>query len=159
MKTLALLFVSLLAILAGCQRFTYHPPQEGARATLTFSSDNVAVQPMVCVPGEGFKATAYALAQKPFESDFFNELNKSLKKSERVIVEVPADAPIRIGFSLSRPAGSGPRQRCKVAAQLPVRAGAAYRAHFQMNGEHCGIQVTAENDTEANATLTPWKCP
>lgn len=160
MKITSLLLMSLLVVLAGCQRFAYQPPGEGPRATVVFSSDNIAVQPMVCVPGKGFQATAYALAQKPFESDFFNELNESLKKRESVTVEVPVDVPVRIGFSLNRPAPNGPRQRCKVAAQLPVQAGVVYQARFRMEGEHCGIQVSApDNDLETDATLVPWECP
>ncbi len=54
MKRTFLLLPAVL--LAGCQMFTYQPPSVEDTATVVFTG-NAAAQPVVCVPGRGFKDT------------------------------------------------------------------------------------------------------
>lgn len=159
MKSAHLTLLGLSLALTGCQMLSYQEPASGATATVVFSSDNVAVQPVVCVPGKGFKSTEYAVAQKPFKSEFFDQLNDSLKKKEQVEVKVPATGDrIRIGFVLQRKQDNGTYHRCKVAADFGITANATYQAHFVESGDHCGLTVKQDGQPLNDQFLAPWEC-
>ena len=67
------LFLAPLALLAGCQHLNYQPPTDGDTAQVTFTSNDTAAQPVVCVPGKGFKSTEYALSQSPISGGALDE--------------------------------------------------------------------------------------
>lgn len=159
MKLRACLTTSLLLTLTGCQMLSYKEPTGGNTASIAFSSNNIAVQPVICVPGRGFVATAHAVSQKPFNSEFFDELNQSLGKKEVVTVKISTEAVARIGFVMQRKQANGPRKRCTVAAQLPVQTGHTYNAHFSTSGDHCGIAISASGNAVEDALVIPYKCP
>lgn len=151
---------ALLTLLSGCQALSYQPPTGEDTASITFTSDNIAVQPVVCVPGKGFRSTAMALAHKPFESGFFDELNAGLRKADSVTTEITTTSgSTQVGFILQNRPREGMAQRCKTAARFPVQAGARYQAHFLYENDHCGIQVRdASGMPLADAVATPWQC-
>src|SRR5690606_5663634 len=98
-RTLAVF--TLLTLLAGCQALSYQPPTGDDTASITFTSDNIAVQPVICVPGSGFRSTSMALAHKPFQSEFFDELNAGLRKAESVTTDVSTiSGSALVGFIL-----------------------------------------------------------
>ena len=149
-----------LLLLAGCQALSYQPPTGDDTASITFTSDNIAVQPVICVPGSGFRSTSMALAHKPFQSEFFDELNAGLRKAESVTTDVSTiSGSALVGFILQERPREGMAKRCKTAARFPVQAGASYQAHFLYEGGHCGIQIKdASGAPLADAVATPWQC-
>lgn len=159
---LSLCLLGSLAILSGCQHLVYQPPAATTpAATLTFSSNNVAVQPVVCVPGSGFRDTEYAVAHIPFSSELVSELNASLKKSETVSARVDASSGrVVAGFVMQQKSAGGSRKRCKVAASIPVAAGQAYDVKFVHDSGHCGVEVRdASQAALADVIVVPWQCP
>lgn len=158
--TLALL--ALTSALAGCQKLAYQPAEGDNTATLVFSSDNVAVQPMICVPGKGFEPTEYAVSQAPFKSDFFTQLNDSLKKAEQVETTVPAGTSLRIGFSYAakdpNKQGPGVGDRCKLAIVFKPEAGGRYDAHFSLPDGECAMSLSRASQPVEDAVIAPWEC-
>lgn len=152
--------VALLALLGGCQALSYQPPTGDDTASITFTSDNVAVQPVICVPGKGFRSTGMALAHKPFESGFFDELNAGLRKAESVTTDITtASGTSLVGFILQNRPREGLTNRCKTAARFPVQAGTRYQAHFLYENGHCGIQIKDDSGIPlADAVAAPWQC-
>lgn len=158
----SLALLGCLAALTGCQHLVYQPPAVSTpTATFTFSSNNVAVQPVVCVPGIGFRDTEFAVAQEPFSSELVSELNASLKKSKTV--SVPVDATrgrVIAGFVMQQKTAGGSRKRCRVAASIPVIAEQEYAVQFVHGNGHCGIEVRdAQQTTLADVIIVPWQCP
>lgn len=151
---------ALLTLLTGCQALSYQPPSGEDTASITFTSDNIAVQPVVCVPGTGFRATREALAHMPFESEFFSELNANLKKSKEVTVDVSTNSgQVVVGFVMQRRQDNGPRDRCKVAVRLPVGSGDHHRVHFSLENGHCGVRAQDMNGAPVTDALpVPWQC-
>lgn len=147
-------------LLTGCQALSYQPPSGSDTATITFTSDNIAVQPVICVPGSGFRSTSMALAHKPFQSEFFDELNAGLRKAESVTTRISTTSgSVQVGFILQKVQREGMSQRCKTAARFPVQAGAQYQAHFLYENSHCGIQIKdASGAPLVDAIATPWQC-
>ena len=87
MKKTLLLLPALM--LAGCQMLNYQEPTGEDTAAVVFTG-NEAAQPVVCVPGRGFKDTKISLAVKPWDTNAFNELFKTMRKAEQVPVTVAA---------------------------------------------------------------------
>ncbi|QJX02988.1 hypothetical protein HML84_19150 [Alcanivorax sp. IO_7] len=112
-----------LALLTGCQMFSYQEPAGADTATVTFTGDTSA-QPAVCVPGKGFKDTQMALAVKPWETNAFDKLFQTMKKGEEVTVSVAASERARVGLVYNEARAAGGRDRCRVAAQFDARPGA-----------------------------------
>src|SRR5690606_10066776 len=129
-------------------------------ASITFTSDNIAVQPVVCVPGSGFQSTRQALAHTPFESEFFSELNANLNKSKEVTVDVATQSgQVIVGFVMQRRQDNGPRDRCKVAVRLPVSSGDRHSVHFSLESGHCGVRAQDQNGAPLTDALpVPWQC-
>lgn len=151
---------ALLTLLSGCQALSYQPPTGEDTASITFTSDNIAVQPVVCVPGKGFRPTREALAHAPFESEFFSELNANLKKSKEVTVDVTTTSgQVVVGFVMQRRQDNGPRDRCKVAVRLPVSKGDHHHVHFSLENGHCGVRAQDNTGTPVTDALpVPWQC-
>ena len=152
------------ALLAGCQHLAYSPPEGDDTATVVFTSENIAVQPMVCVPGKGFEATEFAVSHEPFESDFFTQLNETLKKQPEVETTVSTDSAVRLGFSFTAKGntskGVGVKDRCKVAILFPAQPGGEYRAHFSLtDAGDCAMSLTAGEQPVPDAVIAPWECP
>ena len=78
MKKTLLLLPALM--LAGCQMLNYQEPTGEDTAAVVFTG-NEAAQPVVCVPGRGFKDTKISLAVKPWDTNAFNELFKTMTVS------------------------------------------------------------------------------
>ncbi|MBL7250236.1 hypothetical protein ACLD02_05590 [Alloalcanivorax sp. C16-2] len=149
-----------LALLSGCQMFSYQEPAGADTATVTFTGD-AAAQPVVCVPGKGFKDTQMALAVKPWETNAFNELFKTMKKAEEVPVAIQASEQARVGvvYNERRSEGAG-RDHCRVAAQFDARPGERYRAHFtRTDTGNCGLEIRGEDGVRADAVPVAWQCP
>lgn len=152
--------IAVAALFSGCQMLSYQEPEGENNATVVFSSNDYAVQPFVCVPGEGFEGTLISVAKKRAESQFVTDMNTVLKKSEEVEVKVSAEqSRARIGFILQRKEEKGPRTRCKVAAEFTISAGQVYKARFASSGDHCGMTITGSNDAPSDDTvIVPWEC-
>ncbi|MCG8394141.1 MAG: hypothetical protein MI745_13770 [Pseudomonadales bacterium] len=146
-------------LLAGCQHLSYHPPSGDNTAELTFTSNNTAAQPVVCVPGEGFESTEYALAQQPLGGDALNDLLETMKKSPEVTTTIAASSQSRIGVSYNQRKANGQRDRCKVAVQFESQAGQAYTAHFIYDNDQCGLSLSHADGSPVDAVRTDWQCP
>ena len=150
-------------LLAGCQHLSYSPAEGENTATVVFTSENIAVQPMVCVPGKGFKATEFAVSHQPYDSEFFTQLNETLKKQPQVTTTVPAGESIRLGFSYTEKdatdKGPGVKDRCKVAILFKPTAGDQYAAHFSLADGECAMSLTQADSPVADAVIAPWECP
>src|SRR5690606_28508358 len=117
-KTLTTSALLSLTLLTGCQALSYQPPAGSDTATITFTSDNIAVQPVICVPGSGFRSTSMALAHKPFQSEFFDELNAGLRKADSVTTQIATrSGSVQVGFILQKVQREGMTKRCKTAAR------------------------------------------
>ncbi|MDX1804734.1 MAG: hypothetical protein R3292_11680 [Alcanivorax sp.] len=146
-----------LALLAGCQHFSYLPPSGEQTASVTFTG-NAAAQPMVCVPDQGFRATEYALGKTPMGSDSFNDLLATMKKSPEVTTQVAA-GQTRIGVNFNQRQTDGSRDRCQVALEFNARQGASYKANFTHSAGQCGLSLTDDSGAPVDAVLVDWKCP
>ena len=157
MKKTLLLLPALM--LAGCQMLNYQEPAGEDTATVTFTG-NEAAQPVVCVPGRGFKDTKTSLAVKPWDTNAFNELFSAMKKAEQVPVTVAADGQARIGVVYNERDTDMRRNHCRVAVQFNAQAGARYLAHFTRNDAgQCGLEVRGEEGVQADAVPVDWDCP
>ncbi len=160
MKTATLGTLLLLLFVSGCARFAYQPASGDNTASVTFSSDGIGVQPMICVPGKGFKATEISVASNDSDSEFVTQVNEALKKQPEVTTLVPGDNDTRVGFSYAEDKkAAGTRERCKVAVFFRARAGAHYRAHFSLPGGQCALTLTSEDDAAVDAVAVPYTCP
>lgn len=158
MKRLA--FITCAMALAGCQHFSYQPPYGDDIADITFSSNNTPAQPSICVPGEGFQATEYSIAQKPIGGDAMNDLLETMKKSVEVSTTLKASSQARIGVSYNQQSGAGmSRDRCKIALQFEAVAGEHYQAKFDYSHSQCGLSLTDSNGNSADAVQVDWECP
>lgn len=153
------LILAPLVLLAGCQHLNYQPPAGDNTAKLTFTSNNTAAQPVVCVPGKGFKATEYALSQNPISGGALDDLLKTMKKSPQVTTTVDSAPATRIGVTYNRRQSDNSRDRCRVALQFDPRAGGEYQAHFVYENDQCGLSLKDASGSNVDAVLTDWQCP
>ena len=157
MKKTLLLLPALM--LAGCQMLNYQEPTGEDTASVVFTG-NEAAQPVVCVPGRGFKDTKISLAVKPWDTNAFNELFKTMRKAEQVPVAVAADSQTRIGVVYNERDSNMRRNHCRVAVQFNAQAGASYFAHFTRNeAGQCGLEVRGEEGVQADAVPVDWDRP
>ena len=157
MKKTLLLLPALM--LAGCQMLNYQEPTGEDTASVVFTG-NEAAQPVVCVPGRGFKDTKISLAVKPWDTNAFDELFSAMKKAEQVPVTVAADGQARIGVVYNERDTDMRRNHCRVAVQFNAQAGARYLAHFTRNDAgQCGLEVRGEEGVQADAVPVDWDCP
>lgn len=151
-----------LVLLAGCQTLDYQPPRSDDTATVTFTSNNTAAQPVVCVPGSGFQGTRVSLAHRPFDTHAFDEAIKTLKKASAVTVPVKAGDSTRIGVIYDQSNArmhSLDRKLCKVAVQFQARPGMHYQAHFTYQDNQCGLSLESDGDATVDAVPVDWSCP
>ena len=153
------LILAPLALLVGCQHLNYQPPTNGDTAQVTFTSNNTAAQPVVCVPGKGFKATEYALSQNPVSGGALDDLLKTMKKSPQVTTTVDRAPATRIGVTYNRRQADNSRDRCRVALQFAPQAGGDYQAHFVYENGQCGLSLEDASGASVDAVLTDWQCP
>ena len=157
MKKTLLLLPALM--LAGCQMLNYQEPTGEDTAAVVFTG-NEAAQPVVCVPGRGFKDTKISLAVKPWDTNAFDELFSAMKKAEQVPVTVAADGQARIGVVYNERDTDMRRNHCRVAVQFNAQAGVRYLAHFTRNDAgQCGLEVRGEEGVQADAVPVDWDCP
>lgn len=147
-------------LLSGCQMLSYQEPSGDDTATIIFSTENAAVQPMVCVSGKGFESTAFSVARKSSTSDALKDLHETMHKAAQVPTQVDtSNHSARIGFIMQKKSSVGPRTRCKVAAQLNVSAGQTYHATFTEASGTCGITLTDANGAPLeDAIVTAYEC-
>lgn len=158
-----IMIVLTVVLLAGCQVLSYSPPLSGDAATVIFTSNNTAAQPVVCVPGSGFQGTETTLAHKPFASHAFDAAMKTMKKADTVTIPVHASDHARIGVVYNHPDSrtthAMDRDVCKVAVQFDARSGITYKADFIHSNGQCGLSVNGEDGVSANAVPVNWRCP
>ncbi len=157
MKKTLLLLPALM--LAGCQMLNYQEPTGEDTAAVVFTG-NEAAQPVVCVPGRGFKDTKISLAVKPWDTNAFNELFKTMRKAEQVPVTAAADGQTRNGVVYNERDTDMRRNHCRVAVQFNAQADTRYFAHFTRNeAGQCGLEVRGEEGVQADAVPVDWDCP
>lgn len=155
MKTLAPLLLMLLA--AGCQSPNHwQAPARGPTATLVFTSNRIAAQPLVCRPGQGLVPTRKALAATPADP---NPFNGEGEQPGRVRVTLPAGEAVVVAVRFE--AGQrAARSDCRASARFTPAAGGRYRADFVMPGRHCGLSITdARNRAVADTRAQAPACP
>ncbi|MBZ2188631.1 hypothetical protein K8B33_05965 [Alcanivorax sp. JB21] len=144
-------------LLAACSH--YQAAGEADTATITFTSNNVSGQPMVCNEAGRFQSTRMALSQKPFDSEMFDEINKTLRKAESVVTAVPANRPVRVGVRHSQRSRGTTDFSCRQAAQFEPVAGSTYTVHFTLQGNQCGLDITdGAGAPVEGAIAVPWNC-
>lgn len=148
-----------LALLGGCGVLPYDPPSGPHSATLTFTSDDLAAQPMICVTGAGFQATGTSLAHKPWPGPAFDEAMKTLKKADRVTTTVASGPDTRVGVMLNLRQAQQSRERCKAAVRFNAQPGAHYRIDFTRDHHRCGLEVHGEDGVHVDAVPIAWRCP
>ena len=157
MKKTLLLLPALM--LAGCQMLNYQEPTGEDTAAVVFTG-NEAAQPVVCVPGRGFKDTKISLAVKPWDTNAFDELFSAMKKAEQVPVTVAAAGQARIGVVYNERDTDMRRNHCRVAVQFNAQADTRYFAHFTRNeAGQCGLEGRGEEGVQADAVPVDWDCP
>jgi len=144
MRSLIILASALM--LGACQSSFYNHVPESDAATLVFSSNNQAVQPMVCVPGQGFKDTRYAVGRSG--SQLSDELAEVLHKRNEVEVTVNPSEHTVVAFRFRQANRSGRANRCRVATTFPTQAGQAYQVRFIRESSACHISVIPLDDQE-----------
>jgi len=142
MRSLIILASALM--LGACQSNFYHHEPESDAATLIFSSNNQAVQPMVCVPGQGFKDTRYAVGRGG--SQLADELAEALNKRIEVEATVTPSAHTLVAFRFRQSKRSGIADRCRIAAAFPTQAGETYQVRFIREFSTCRISVISRDD-------------
>lgn len=147
-------------LLGGCQMLSYQEPSGDHTATIIFSTENTAVQPVICVPGKGFEGSTFSVARKSSTNDTLKDLHEAMHKADKVPVLVDASRnSARIGFIMQKKNSSGPRKICKVAAQLSVVAGQTYHATFTEASGSCGVTLSDANGASLeDAIITPYEC-
>ncbi|MCH8544584.1 MAG: hypothetical protein LAT61_13535 [Alcanivorax sp.] len=149
------LFSALL--LGACSHYQASGAEETAR--ITFTSNNVSGQPMVCNEAGRFQSTRKALSQKPFDGEIFDEINKALGKAEAVVTEVPADGAVRVGVRHSQRSRGTTDFSCRQAVQFEPAPGGTYTVHFTIQGNQCGLDITEDNGANVESAIAvPWKC-
>ena len=149
----------IVLLSSGCQVLSYHEPTEGELATLTFSSNKTAAQPVICVPGKGFEPTYLSVSANTSDSQFVSDMNTALNKAATVSVKVDASrGSAKAGFVVQQKQSVGPTRRCRVATQFAVMAGHEYTVHLTEADDHCGLSVTEQDAPVEDAFLTPWDC-
>ena len=156
-----LLVPALALLFSGCHHFSgYQQPYGDDTAEITFTSNDTAAQPVICVPGEGFQSTDYSIAQQPIGGDSMNELMEAMKKSQEVTTVLKSSHQDRIGIIYNQKStNSTKRNRCKVALQFEALAGEHYQAQFNYTQTQCGLSLTDSNGHSADAVQIDWKCP
>ena len=149
--------LSSALLLAACSH--YQASGEEDTATVTFTSNNISAQPMVCNEAGRFQSTRMALSQKPFDGEIFDEINKSLGKAETVVTAVPANQPVRVGVRHSQRSRGTTDFSCRQAAQFEPVTGSTYTVHFTLQGNQCGLEITDDaGEPVEGAIAVPWDC-
>ena len=157
-KTIVALAATLV-LLSGCQRFSYAPATGDDTSDLTFTSEGIAAQPLICVPGKGFMPTEYAIASHDSSSTQLNDLLKAMKKQTAVTTQISTERSLRIGVIYNDGERGASRDRCRIAVQFVPQAEHDYQAHFVMEGEQCGLTLSSDTDTDVTAVVSDWTCP
>ncbi len=157
--TSRLLFAALVLLCSGCQMLSYKDATGDAVATIEFTSNETAAQPVVCVPGKGFKSTAMSVTANTSDSQFIKDMNETMRKAAKVTAQVDASTgSTKVGFVMRKPQRMGPSQRCRVAAQFSVSAGMTYSAHLTETNGQCGVEISASGKPLEDAFIVPWEC-
>jgi len=157
--TSRLLLALLVLPVSGCQLLSYQEPTEGQLATVEFTSNETAAQPVVCVPGKGFKSTALSVSANTSDSPFVQDMNEVLKKAPKVSVQIDASrGSVQVGYVMQQKQSTGLRKRCKVAARFSVAAGHTYTAHLTESDGHCGLEISEAGAPLEDAFIAPWEC-
>ena len=146
-------------LLAGCQlAFHQDYPGEDA-ATLVFTSDDLPAQPVICVPGEGFRDTRIAVGRGGMK--ILDDLNEAMKKATEVTVQVAASDRVVAGFRYREGARAGDKQRCRTAHAFQAEPGATYQLMLG-KGDDCPLTVhlAGEDGWQPHPSQpTDWTCP
>ena len=136
-----LLVPALALLFSGCHHFSgYQQPYGDDTAEITFTSNDTAAQPVICVPGEGFQSTDYSIAQQPIGGDSMNELMEAMKKSPEVRASVAAGSSVTAGFRYTRRDRFN-RDRCQSMVSFDAVAGETYQLRLEKSPE-CAITTT-----------------
>lgn len=153
------IIAALVLLSSGCQMFSYQEPAGDAIATVEFTSNETAAQPVICVLGKGFKATALSVTANTSDSQFVKDMNETMKKAAKVAVSVDASSgSVLVGFEMQHRQKYGARERCKVATRFGVIAGHTYTAHLIETDGHCGVEVSEAGVPLDDAFIAPWEC-
>ncbi|MQX53160.1 hypothetical protein [Alcanivorax sediminis] len=158
MKYLAI--ASFAITLAGCQHLSYQPPHGEDTAKITFTTNGTPAQPVICVPGKGFRSTEYSLARTPMGGDSMNDLMQTLKKNPTVTTTISPSEQARVGVVYNQKSlNSTLRDRCKIALQFDAIAGEHYQASFNYSADQCGLSISDSTGKAADAVHIDWECP
>ena len=156
-----LLIAALL--LSACESAFYqdqfYPAASGDDTVeLLFSSDGLPVQPLICLPGSGWRATPQAVGRG--EGKVFDDLNKVLGKAREVSIRVPA-GEVLAGFRYRESGRYTDPSRCQVEAGFVAEAGDRIQLLFRRDDQgQCRVDVNRRDQQikTALATTSPNSC-
>lgn len=152
-----LALLATVCLLSACQSAFHHDHAGENVATLTFSSDDLPAQPVICVAGEGFRETRTAVGRDGYK--ILDDLNEAMKKSPEVSARVAASENTVAGFRYRDSARTAEKSRCRTAMRFRTEPGQHYRVRLEDN--RCTVSVTQQSGDEwlpHPATAEAWQC-
>lgn len=152
-----LALLATTCLLTACQSMFHQDYAGDNAAILTFSSDDLPAQPVICVPGEGFRETSFSVGRDGYK--ILNDLNEAMKKSPEVVVKVQASGETLAGFRYRDSARTAEKSRCRIAMRFSSEPGEHYQ--LRLDDDRCAVSVTRLSGTEwlpHAATPGAWHC-
>ncbi|MCC1496519.1 hypothetical protein [Alcanivorax sp. 1008] len=154
-------FALLAAIfmLSACQS-SRHADYAGEDAiTLIFSADDIAAQPIICIPGEGIRETPLSVGIGGYK--ILEDLNEAMKKSPEVRATIMPESPVIAGFRYTQRSSVAPRKRCERMVSFEASAGQTYQLRLEKS-PMCTITATrleGESWVEQDIIDSAPSCP
>lgn len=123
----ALLAAALL--LSACQSSRHIDYASEDAITLIFSSDDLAAQPIICVPGEGIRQTSLSVGIGGYK--ILEDLNEAMKKSAEVHATIAPKSPVIAGFRYTQRGSVKPRKRCETMVSFEASPGQSYKLRLE----------------------------
>ena len=133
--------LAMVFMLSACQSNRHVDYVSEDAVTLVFSSDDLAAQPIICVPGKWIQETPMSVGIGGYK--VLDDLNEAMKKSPEVRATVASGTPVIAGFRYSQRSRIAARQRCERMVSFDAVAGQTYRLHLEKS-PICTITATRQ---------------
>lgn len=134
--------LAVICMLSACQSARHIDYASEAAVTLIFSSDDLAAQPIICVPGKGIQETSVAVGIGGYK--IFDDLNEAMNKSPEVHATVAPDSAVIAGFRYSQRSRAAGRKRCERMVSFDAIAGQTYQLRLE-SSPRCTITATRQD--------------
>ncbi|MEE4249781.1 MAG: hypothetical protein V2I38_04270, partial [Alcanivoracaceae bacterium] len=133
--------LAVIFLLSACQSGRHADYASEDAVTLIFSSDDLAAQPIICIPGEGIRETPMSVGIGGYK--ILDDLNEAMKKSPEVTATVAPDSPVIAGFRYSQRGRIVARKRCERMVSFEASAGQTYQLRLE-SSPTCTITATRQ---------------